>query len=224
MLRLCSLLVPLLLIALPVHLSAATQISGAVHVIDGDTIDVGSTRVRLMGIDAPEQDQTCKHPTHGDWRCGAEVTRAVGKWLEGRNVTCDQTGTDRYGRALAICWYQGADVGGVLVSEGLAFAFKRYSERYVREERAALQAGRGLWTSAVMPPEDHRAARSTPRASDPTPANCHIKGNVSRDGKRIYHVPGQSFYDRTRINTRKGERCFASEEEARIAGWRKARR
>ncbi|WP_244494657.1 succinoglycan biosynthesis protein exoi [Ensifer sp. Root127] len=54
---------------------------------------------------------------------------------------------------------------------------------------------------------------------------CTIKGNVSiNTGERIYHVPGQTFYSKTVINSRYGERWFCSEAEARAAGWRKARR
>lgn len=51
---------------------------------------------------------------------------------------------------------------------------------------------------------------------------CRIKGNISRSGERIYHVPGGRWYERTRINPSKGERWFCSEEEARAAGWRKS--
>ena len=55
-------------------------------------------------------------------------------------------------------------------------------------------------------------------------SGCAIKGNVSiNSGERIYHVPGQEFYDETRISFRHGERWFCSEAEARQAGWRKAR-
>jgi hypothetical protein len=43
-------------------------------------------------------------------------------------------------------------------------------------------------------------------------------------GERIYHVPGQKFYERTVITEAKGERWFCSEAEARAAGWRKSRR
>lgn len=54
---------------------------------------------------------------------------------------------------------------------------------------------------------------------------CTIKGNVSiNTGERIYHLPGQTFYSETVINSRYGERWFCSEAEARAAGWRKARR
>lgn len=55
-------------------------------------------------------------------------------------------------------------------------------------------------------------------------SECKIKGNVSLDsGERIYHVPGQRYYQATRISPEHGERWFCTEQEARQAGWRKAR-
>ncbi|WP_261337423.1 hypothetical protein [Rhizobium leguminosarum] len=54
---------------------------------------------------------------------------------------------------------------------------------------------------------------------------CNIKGNVSIGSReRIYHVPGQEYYDETKISPRYGERWFCSEAEARAAGWRRAGR
>jgi hypothetical protein len=53
--------------------------------------------------------------------------------------------------------------------------------------------------------------------------SCNIKGNVSiNSGERIYHVPGQHYYEATKISPQYDERWFCSEEEARAAGWRKA--
>jgi hypothetical protein len=52
---------------------------------------------------------------------------------------------------------------------------------------------------------------------------CVIKGNVNTKGQRIYHVPGQKYYNDTRIQASHGERWFCSEAEARAAGWRKSR-
>lgn len=52
---------------------------------------------------------------------------------------------------------------------------------------------------------------------------CNIKGNVSTRGERIYHVPGQKYYNETRISASHGERWFCSEAEARAAGWRASR-
>src|SRR5262249_56516856 len=50
-----------------------------------------------------------------------------------------------------------------------------------------------------------------------------IKGNVNSKGERIYHMPGQHYYNKTQIDENKGERWFCSEQEAIAAGWRKAK-
>jgi hypothetical protein len=52
---------------------------------------------------------------------------------------------------------------------------------------------------------------------------CNIKGNVNTRGERIYHVPGQRYYDETVIAASHGERWFCSEAEARAAGWRRSK-
>lgn len=53
--------------------------------------------------------------------------------------------------------------------------------------------------------------------------NCNIKGNVNTQGERIYHMPGDEYYDETRISASHGERWFCSAREAEAAGWRRAR-
>src|SRR5262245_26662137 len=60
-------------------------------------------------------------------------------------------------------------------------------------------------------------------ASGESNVGCNIKGNISASGERIYHMPGQRYYAATHISTQRGDRWFCSEEEARKAGWRKAR-
>jgi hypothetical protein len=60
-------------------------------------------------------------------------------------------------------------------------------------------------------------------ANDNEPGDCWIKGNISRDGERIYRVPGGRWHDRTRIDEGKAERWLCSEAEARAAEWRRAR-
>ncbi len=66
--------------------------------------------------------------------------------------------------------------------------------------------------------------RRSPPLLAASPSACNIKGNINARGEHIYHMPGQEYYDRTLITTRKGERWFCSEEEAVAAGWRKAKR
>ncbi|MBJ6370211.1 thermonuclease family protein [Sedimentitalea arenosa] len=219
MLRFCTAFV--LALCLPVAGVAGPE--GPVRVIDGDTLDVGDTRVRLHGIDAPERDQTCqRHATGETWACGDWVTREARARYEGRIADCDTIDTDRYGRVVARCEVGGVDIGRSLVSDGLAFAYRRYSMDYDLEEKGAAVNDRGLHASRVMTPSDYRAARAV--VPQPSRADCPIKGNISSKGTRIYHMPGQEHYDRTRISTSKGERWFCSEGEARAAGWRRARR
>ncbi len=193
--------------------------NGTVRVIDADTIDVGNTRVRLFGIDAPEMGQPCTQDGR-QWDCGQWTRDAVSARYEGAYARCSQVDTDQYGRAVAQCVVDGQDMGQMIVRSGLAWAFRRYSDTYDLDEKAAAVAGRGLWAVEVEMPSDYRASRF---ANNPVPDRaCAIKGNISGNG-RIYHMPGNENYDRTRIDTSRGERWFCSQAEAQAAGWRAAR-
>ncbi|WP_188789264.1 thermonuclease family protein [Salipiger pallidus] len=201
--------------------------TGAIHVIDGDTIDVDGARVRLHGIDTPEQDQMCGGDGTPMWACGAWVSDAVRDRYEGREAICEQQDLDRYGRIVARCLVDGQDMGRVLVQDGLAFAYRRYSMAYDLDEKSAVIAERGLHGSGVELPSEYRANARAGRAAvnlAAAPAGCVIKGNISSSGERIYHVPGQQWYEPTRIDETKGERWFCSEADARAAGWRRAQR
>lgn len=61
-------------------------------------------------------------------------------------------------------------------------------------------------------------------AADTKPPGCPIKGNVSKSGERIYHLPGDKHYAQTKIETAKGERWFCTEDEAVKAGFRHSKR
>src|SRR6056297_773713 len=105
------------LAALP---AAAQDVRGTVQVIDGDTLEVGGTRVRLHGIDAPEHDQRCTDADGVRWRCGAWVTERLRARIGGRSASCAAVTTDRYDRVVATCSVGGEDVGRMLVAGGLA--------------------------------------------------------------------------------------------------------
>lgn len=219
MLRICALFV---LAALPFGPLAAETFSGPVRVIDADTWDVGDQRVRLFGIDAPEMDQTCTDRQGRTWACGQWATDETRRRYDGRLATCEAVETDRYDRTVARCSVGAEDAGRALVSDGIAFAFRRYSLDYDLDEKGAAVNARGLHASRVQSPAEFRRSQA---AGPPPPVHdCAIKGNVSAKGERIYHLPGQEHYDRTRISTQNGERWFCTEAEARAAGWRKARK
>lgn len=227
MFRRCLAAIPLIPIALVAATSAMADPSGRVRVVDGDTLDVGGVRVRLHGIDAPESAQMCGGDGAPMWGCGAWVTREVRRRYEGREASCETRDTDRYGRVVARCTVSGEDIGRTLVREGMAFAYRAYSWDYDLDEKGAAVEGRGLHGEGVQSPAafraDARAGRAAVNRAD-APEGCKIKGNIARDGERIYHMPGQEHYGATRISEGKGERWFCSEAEARAAGWRRARR
>ena len=216
--------------------SAAAQgrvLSGRARVVDGDSLALAGERIRLHGIDAPESAQTC-HAGGSRWRCGERATRGLRERIGGRTVTCEERDVDRYGRIVAVCRAGGEDLNAWMVERGLALAYRRYSRAYVGEEAAARSARRGLWRGDFVAPWDwrrgERLAGTETRgvqgsgSTSGGAGNCRIKGNVSRSGERIYHVPGAQHYERTRISPAKGERWFCSEAQARAAGWRRAKR
>jgi hypothetical protein len=111
------------------------------------------------------------------------------------------------------------------VREGLAWAFARYATDYVAVEAEARRTRRGVFAAANTPPWEFRAGqRDSTQTSWEADARraCPIKGNISRSGRRVYHLPGQRDYARTKINERTGERWFCNEGEAERAGWRRA--
>ncbi|SIS67617.1 thermonuclease family protein [Phaeovulum vinaykumarii] len=208
--------------------------SGVPRVIDGDTIELSGTRIRLFGIDAPEGAQRCRDAAGRTWDCGRAATAAL-RQLSARGLRCEGRDRDRYDRLVARCrTATGQDVGAALVESGAAFAYARYSRAYLGAEARARAARRGVWAGPALRPEAFRRGdrlAATPAAasnSAPAPASvsggngCTIKGNISARG-RIYHLPGTRAYAATRIDTARGERWFCSERAARAAGWRPPR-
>ena len=200
-------------------------LSGPATVSDGDSLRVAGQRIRLHGIDAPELKQRCK--ANGErWHCGRDAARALAQRIGGGHVRCTPRDRDRYGRVVAVCRAGGVDLNAWVAAQGWALAYRRYSKDYVGEERAARAARRGIWRGEFVAPWDWRRGErlaGAPADSSTESAGCRIKGNISRSGERIYHVPGGEYYARTRISPSKGERWFCSEREARAAGWRRAR-
>jgi len=200
-------------------------IAGPARVIDGDTIDIAGVRVRLEGIDAPENGQTCgsRDPAMGgrQWGCGAAAAAAVERLIARREVRCWSAGTDRYGRVLAQCTAGDTDLSAEMVRSGYAWAFVKYSERYVGVEAEARAAGVGVWQGEATAPWEYRAQRWA-SAEPVAPGGCAIKGNISGKG-HIYHPPWSPWYGRVTIDTTRGERWFCTEGEALAAGWRPAK-
>jgi endonuclease YncB( thermonuclease family) len=198
----------------------AATLTGKADIVDGDTIKVGGIPVRLYGIDAPEGRQTCERDgkTYG---CGKQATRALSNLIAGRSVQCEILGRDDYGRSLGVCMAVEVELNRTMVREGWALAFVKYSDRYARDQGAAEVAKVGLWAGSFVKPWEWRLAEAQ---SAQKAQVCTIKGNISQEGERIYHLPWQLFYSRTRIDESHGERWFCTETQALEAGWRRALR
>ena len=203
--------------------SSAESVVGRASVIDGDTLEIHGTRIRLHGIDAPESSQSCLVGGKKS-RCGQRAALALADKIGSQTVTCEPKDRDQYQRVVAVCSAGGEDLNGWLVAEGWAMAYRQYSTDYIRQEKAASNAKNGIWQGDFVAPWDWRRGKRLAATETQQPKTCRIKGNIGRGGAHIYHIPGGQYYGPTRIDTSRGERWFCSEADARRAGWRKSRR
>ena len=157
--RLVDLLVAALLLAglsvLATALLREETAAGHAYAIDGDTLELAGTRMRLAGIDAPELHQTCMRDGQS-WDCGIAARRALAAALRSGPVTCTHRRSDKYGRPLARCMVDGQDIAALLVAQGLALSY--LDTRYQPQEAVARAERRGLWASRFERPVEYRAA------------------------------------------------------------------
>ena len=144
--------------------------------------------------------------TIGAWACGEAATRALRERIASRPVECAERDRDRYGRVVAVCSIPGEDLNAWMVEQGWAVAYRKYSTDYVSHETAAKTARRGLWRGDFVEPSRWRRGERLEAPAASRAGDCRIKGNISKKGTRIYHVPGGAWYAKTRIDTAKGER------------------
>jgi endonuclease YncB( thermonuclease family) len=127
-------------------------IKGAARVVDGDSLVVAGTEIRLFGIDAPELYQTCTRAGEA-WRCGAEAARTLRTAIGGREVACRPREHDRFGRTVAVCHAGELDLAAAMIKGGYAVSYGAYEV----DEREARDARRGIWASKFDPPGVWRA-------------------------------------------------------------------
>jgi endonuclease YncB( thermonuclease family) len=187
-------------------------------VIDGDTIIIGDITHRLHGIDAPEEGQLCKAGKDGDWPCGKAATDEMVRLLVGGIVSCQSQGNDGYGREISICSLNGKELNHHLVRQGLAWAFRKYSNDYIEEEEQAKSEGVGIWRTQSNPAWAYREEKWQ-IAIQSRPDGCPIKGDISEQG-HIYHVPWSPWYSEIEISEAEKELWFCTEAEAIQAGFR----
>jgi endonuclease YncB( thermonuclease family) len=231
------------IVLLPAMADAA-DITGVAKVREGDQVQIGGTRIRLGGIDAPSVDQLCLNTKGERWTCGVAARDELTHHTDGKNWSCHVIRPDRRGRVVAKCEVDGEDIQRWLVKSGWALAYTRVSHDYEADEKAAREAKAGMWQGAFIAPWDWRirnkktvilgatkpppnahaillASASGPVAPSP---DCTIKGNVNGAGECIYHTPSSRWYAQIKMQISKGTRWFCSVEDAEAAGCRETRR
>ena len=224
--------------------AGAAEVAGVPKIREADQVQIGNTRIRLGGIDAPSTDQLCLNTKGERWTCGVAARDELTKRFGGKVWTCQARSIDRRGRTVARCQADGEDIQKWLVANGWALAFLRLSKDYEPDEKHAREAKAGMWQGAFIAPWDWRVrnkkttilgatkppdgAHSVLLASasgDVAPSpDCTIKGNVNSAGECIYHTPNSRWYTQIKMRISKGTRWFCSVEDAEAAGCRETRR
>ena len=127
-------------------------------VTDGDTIRIGDERIRFSGIDAPEIKQTCIYQEI-EFKCGEFSKNLLIEKISNQQVNCIRESKDQYGRTLAECFVGKESLSSYLVREGYAFAYRKYSDKFIPDEEYAQSKGNGMWSMDFMFPWDFRKSQ-----------------------------------------------------------------
>ena len=134
----------------------ASEIYGLPIITDGDTIKILNNKIRLHGIDAPEQNQKCIK-NKKEYNCGVVATDVLVKKIGKNLVKCfTQKNKDRYNRFIGVCFVEKEDLNKWMVRNGYAIAYRRYSKDYILDEEFAKTNKLGLWSGTFLMPEKWR--------------------------------------------------------------------
>lgn len=115
--------------------AADEVVRGHARALDGDTLMIGETRVRLFGVDAPEMTDPRGPVSRGQ----------LDELIDGRQVSCTPTGAKSHGRPVARCNVAGRDLGDAMIRNGWAFAYRTFTAEYDEAEAKAREMGVGFW-------------------------------------------------------------------------------
>ena len=126
-----------------------------VKIIDGDTIVINGNKIRFSGIDTPELKQECIK-NNKKILCGVLAKNFLIKKIKNKIPICISEGKDFYKRILAECFVDGQSLSSYLVKNGYAFAFRKYSKKFIMDEQFAKDNKLGLWSMKFEYPWDFR--------------------------------------------------------------------
>jgi len=129
--------------------------SQELRVIDGDTIHLDGEKIRFTGIDTPELKQTCINEGAID-SCGVTAKEILTEKIGNNNVECIIEGKDQYKRILAECFVNRESLSSYLVRSGYAFAYRKYSKKFIPDEDYAKANQIGMWSMEFDYPWDYR--------------------------------------------------------------------
>ena len=154
-----KLLAILILVLLTCNISFADNLK----IVDGDTIVLNGEKIRFSGIDAPESNYRGKEQTclinETIIRCGKLSKEFLIKKIGTNKVTCKrEKEPDQYKRILAECFVNGESLSKFLVRGGYAFAYRKYSKKFIEDEEFAKANKLGMWAMTFQYPWDFRKA------------------------------------------------------------------
>jgi hypothetical protein len=129
----------------------ADNLTGQASIIDGDTLEIHGTRIRLWGIDAPESNQLCRGDDSIQYRCGAKAANDLDSFLNKRPIDCVSVSLGQYRRTVAVCSIDGVDLAEWLVRNGLALD-GRHTQRAstIRPNVMPIMPGEGCGRAATL--------------------------------------------------------------------------
>ena len=125
------------------------------RVVDGDTIHLNGEKIRFSGIDTPELKQTCFKDDVKNL-CGVKAKQILINKIGNNTVECISEGRDQYKRILAECFVNNESLSSYLVRSGYAFAYRKYSKKFIIDENYAKANQLGMWSMKFEYPWDFR--------------------------------------------------------------------
>ena len=134
-----------------------TSFADSLRVVDGDTIVLNGEKIRFSGIDTPELKQTCLKDDQ-EVGCGVTAKKLLAEKIGNATIECISEGKDTYKRTLAECFVNGESLSKFLVRSGYAFAYRKYSTKFIKDEEFAKANKLGMWAMTFQYPWDFRKA------------------------------------------------------------------